>query len=180
MPDAYLALYTFGQFIAPYQDPQIKGFRAAEPAVFEAIEKAKGFIARSGYDDEIDPRSWGPQVFPRYWQDNGDGFAPSTLSLWTSIEAAVAACYHGLHGQAFKRGHEWNRKPDGWPNYVAWWVECGNRPDWAEAVRRLEHLGDHAPSPVAFTFKKAFGRAGQATTIDASEVKRLAAENAFA
>ncbi len=175
-----LALYTFGQFVAPYESQQIKGFRDAEPHVLEKIENASGFLGRSGYDDEVDPPVWGEQVFPKYWQDNGDGWAPSTLSLWDSLEAALAACYHGLHGQALKRGREWNVKPDGWPNYVAWWVAGDHRPDWSEAVSRLEHLGDHGPSPTAFTFKTMFGPDGQAARIDTAEVKRLAAENAAA
>lgn len=179
MSDRRLALYTFGQFIAPYEDPRLQGFRDAEPPVFAAIEKASGFIGRSGYDEDVDSPSWGLQVFPKYWTDNGDGWAPSTLSLWATIEAAIAASYHGIHAQVLKRGHEWNIQPDGWPNYVAWWVDGNHRPDWAEAVWRLEHLGDHGPSANAFTFKKAYDPSGQATRIDMAAVKRLAAQNAL-
>ena len=180
MSEPRLALYTFGQFVAPYESDQIKGFRDAEPHVFETIENASGFLGRSGYDDDVDPPVWGEQVFPIYWQDNGDGWAPSTLSLWESIEAALAACYHGLHAKALKHGRDWNVKPDGWPNYVAWWGASDHLPDWSEAVSRLEHLGDHGPSATAFTFKTAFGPDGQAVGIDTAEVKRLAAENAAA
>lgn len=178
MSEPRLALYTFGQFVAPYEDPKIKGFRDAEPHVFATIANASGFLGHSGYDGDVDPPVWGEQVFPKYWQDNGDGFAPSTLSLWESAEAALAACYHGLHAQALKRGREWNVKPDGWPNYVLWWVAEDHHPDWREAVNRLEYLGDHGPSATAFTFKTVYDPDGQAARIDTGEVKRLAAENA--
>ena len=33
-------------------------------------------------------------------------------------------------------------------------------PTWQDGVARLEHLHDHGPAPHAFTFHRAFTRAG--------------------
>ncbi|WP_306149820.1 MULTISPECIES: hypothetical protein [unclassified Roseibium] len=41
----HLAVYTFNQFLAPYQSDAIKGFRDAEPGAFAEMERASGFIA---------------------------------------------------------------------------------------------------------------------------------------
>lgn len=172
-----LAAYTFNQFVAPYQSPRIKGFRDREPAAFAAIEDATGFIARSGYDSEPGPASWGTQVFPKYWEDNGDGFAPSTLSLWETPEALMAATFHGRHGEAYRKGSEWHAHPAPWPNYVLWWVNESHRPDWAEAVQRLEHLGDHGPTPKAFTFKALFNSSGGKSKADTALMRKLAASD---
>lgn len=75
MNSGYLAVYTFNQFIAPYESQEIKGFRDLEPITFRTLEKSAGFIARSGYDGEDGPDSWGEQVFPDSWLNlNGDGW----------------------------------------------------------------------------------------------------------
>ncbi len=102
-----LAVYTFGQFLAPYESQKIRGFRNAEPHAMAAIEQSEGFISRSGYDGEPGPACWGTQVFPKYWVDNGDGWAPSTLSLWRDIESIMAATYRGFHGAAYRKGRNW-------------------------------------------------------------------------
>ncbi|MEJ8473623.1 DUF3291 domain-containing protein [Roseibium algae] len=176
MTGFHLAVYTFGQFIDRADSPAIKSFFDIEPSVLVALEAAPGFIARSGYDSDEGPKSWGPQVFPKFWVDNGDGFAPSSLSLWTSIEAIAAACYHGSHGKAFRRGPEWNVKANGWTGYALWWVKAGHRPDWHEAVERHQYLADHGATARVFTFKRPFDPNGKPTKLDNTAVKRLAQE----
>lgn len=94
MRDHRLAVYTFNQFVAPYQSDRIRGFREAEPGTFLAIENAEGFVARSGYEGEEGPSSWGEQVFPDCWANsNGDGWAPSTLSLDLLRKSGEGFCY---------------------------------------------------------------------------------------
>ncbi|MBD8892897.1 DUF3291 domain-containing protein [Roseibium litorale] len=169
-----LAVYTFGQFVDRADSPALKDFFDIEPSVLAELEAAEGFIARSGYDSDEGPGSWGAQVFPKFWRDNGDGWAPSTLSLWTSPEALAAVTYHGRHGAAYKRGREWNLPAVEWPGYALWWVEADHRPDWREAVERHEHLGDHGPSPKAFTFKQLYRPDGTPSKLDSAKVKELA------
>jgi hypothetical protein len=177
MADHHLAVYTFGQLLAPYESQKIKGFRDAEPGAFAAIDRAEGLIARSGYDGDPGPESWGEQVFPKYWVDNGDGAAPSTLSLWQDIESIMAATYRGVHGAAYRRGRNWFVLTKKWPGYVLWWVPAGHRPDWAEGIARFEHLGDNGPSLSAFDFKRAFLPDGTPTKADMDRMKEIAARN---
>ncbi|WP_417666496.1 DUF3291 domain-containing protein [Roseibium sp.] len=169
-----LAAYTFGQFLDRADSPRIKGFFDLEPSVVAQLEASPGFIARSGYVGEEGPDSWGIQVFPRFWVDNGDGWAPSTLSLWTDLDHLAAATYHGLHGDAYKRGREWNIPPEDWPGYVLWWAPDGHRPNWREAVERHEHLADHGPTSHAFNFKQPFAPDGKATRLDIKRIKSIA------
>lgn len=168
-----LAVYTFGQFLDRADSPKIKDFFDMEPAVLEVLEASPGYIARSGYPGGEGPDSWGPQVFPRFWKDNGDGWAPSALSLWSGVEEIAAATYHGLHGAAYRRGREWNIPAIDWPGYVLWWVTSDHRPDWQEATERLEYLHDNGPTAHAFTFKKVFDADGTQRKLDTQRMKEL-------
>lgn len=82
-----LAIYNLGLFVASYESAEVAGFRLREPSNFEAAERSEGFVGRSGYPCEPGPRSWGPQVFPRFIEGSGFDTAPSSLSLWADIEA---------------------------------------------------------------------------------------------
>src|SRR5262245_42473400 len=74
---------------------------------FRAAESSDGFIARSGYDGEPGPESCGKQVFPRFYVERGDGWSPSTLSLWRDLELPMAFTYAGIHAEAMRYGREW-------------------------------------------------------------------------
>lgn len=173
----WLALYTFGQFRTRADHPVVEPFHQAEPLVWAAMERAEGFVARSGYEDEPGPDSWGEQVFPRYWQDNGDGWAPSTISLWQDLESALAAVYRGPHAEILKKGPDFMREDHAYPAYALWWVPEGHQPDWVEAIDRFERLGDAGPTPTAFTFKSAFDPSGKPTTVNGSVSKQIAERN---
>ena len=171
-----LALYTFGQFIKPSDHPANQGFHERNDINLAAVDRAVGLIARSGYEGDPGPDCWGTQVYPRFTDDpHGDGWAPSTLSLWQDIESVWAYTYSGIHAEALARGRDWFRKGD-WPPLVMWWTE--HRPDWAEAVLRHEYLHDHGPSAFAFGFRNPFDPSSQPYTVDRDHVRRLAAKNA--
>ena len=170
-----LALYTFGQFRLPSAAPENDGFHARNDRNFAAAEASAGFVARSGYADEPGPESWGRQVYPRFHVERGDGWAPSTLSLWSGIDAAMAFSYGGIHAEALRHGQEWFVEPR-WPPYAAWWTEA--RPDWAEAIIRHEHLADHGSTIFAFDFKMPFDASGQVTKVDTAAIRELVRENA--
>ncbi|QPH55339.1 DUF3291 domain-containing protein [Pontivivens ytuae] len=157
---ACVALYTFGIFVRPADAPANDGFREMNDPIFEIVDRAPGLIARSGYADEPEgPASWGPEVYPRWYVERGDGWSPATLSLWESMEAAFAFSYSGMHAEALKRGAEWFRPPE-WPPYALWWHEGDERPTWADGVARHAHLDAHGATAQAFTFKEAFDTAG--------------------
>lgn len=173
-----VALYTFGQFIRPSDDPANDGFHARNDANLAAVDRAAGLIGRSGYDGDPGPESWGAQVYPRFFDDpHGDGWAPSTLSLWQDIESIWAFTYAGLHAEALSKGRDWFRKGD-WPPLVMWWSDA--RPGWAEAVARHEHLHDHGASRHAFGFRQPFDAGGLPYAVDRERVRVIAARNAGA
>lgn len=173
----HLAIYNFGLHIDDYESPRVKGFRLREPLNFEAANRAEGFAGRSGYDGEPGPESWGEKVYPRFIAGSGFLDAPSSLSLWVSLEALMAFSYNGVHADALKHARNWNQR-QAWPALVLWWVAEGDRPVWADGAERLEHLADHGPTPRAFTFKTSFCPDGKAIGIDREGVKAIAARNA--
>lgn len=174
----HIALYTFGLFRAPAEDAANDEFHARGVDVLEEIDQAAGFIARSGYDDEVNPSSWGVQVFPHFYVEAGDGWAPSTLSLWQDLAAPVAYTYHGpLHATALRKGREWFREGD-WPPYVAWWRDDLGQPTWAEGVERFEAFAKNGPSSSGFMFNAPFDHAGASTKVAAAAVRTYAEQNA--
>ncbi|GAB5460715.1 DUF3291 domain-containing protein [Hoeflea alexandrii] len=172
-----LGMYNFGLHVAPYDAPEVQGFLRREPLNFAAAERASGFVARSGYEGEPGPKSWGIQVFPRFIEGSGHDSGPSSLSVWADIESLMAFSYAGVHAEALKNARNWNTRND-WPPLVLWWLEAGRRPDWEQAAERLEWLHDHGAGPRAFTFKQAYGPDGAPLEIDRDRVKALIEANA--
>lgn len=171
-----VALYTFGIFAEPSGSPANDSFVAREPANFRAVEMSEGFVARSGYDGDPGPASWGEHAYPRFY--TGDNHSPSTLSLWRYLASPMAFSYSGIHAEALRHGREWFVKPQ-WPGYVLWWVDGDHTPDWSEGVVRHEYLHDNGPSAYAFTFKEAFDQDNQPITISHQELKRIIDINAI-
>ena len=169
-----LALYTFGIFIEPSEHPANDGFHLRNDPILVLVQRAPGFVARSGYPGDPGPESWGPQVYPRFYEERGDGWSPSTLSVWTDMESAMAFSYFGLHAEALRHGRNWFRKPQ-WPPYACWWAADGHTPTWSEAVERHEHLHDNGPTPFAFSFRQAFDAQGGPTELDRDRLKALSA-----
>ncbi len=171
-----LALYTFGMFRKPAADPANDGFHALNDAVLARVDRAKGLIARSGYQSDGDATSWGAEVLPRFYTERGDGWSPATLSLWTDLESLFAFTYSGLHAAALRRGREWFQTPE-WPPLVMWWhTDAGCYPTWADGVWRHAHLHDHGPTLTAFDFNSPFDRQGRPTKLDPTRLRAIRAE----
>ncbi|RWM39930.1 DUF3291 domain-containing protein [Mesorhizobium sp.] len=166
-----IALYTFGTFRAPASDPVNQGFHDRNDRNFQVAELSEGFVARSGYQDEPGPESWGVQVFPRFYVERGDGWSPSTLSLWEDLASPMAFSYAGVHAESMRHGREWFDKP-AWPPYALWWVDLDHVPTWSVAVVRHEFLHDNGPGPFAFDFKMPFDEHGRPTVIDRELVRQ--------
>ncbi len=169
----HVALYAFGIFEKPAEDPANDGFHMLDDRILALVDRAPGLVGRSGYDTGGTPASWGTQVFPRFYEEKGDGWSPSTLSLWVDMESAMAFSYFGLHAVALKRGKDWMMRPQ-WPPYVLWWPPEDHRPDWQEAVERHQGLHDHGPTARAFDFKNAFDPDGNPITVDHEKIKVIA------
>ena len=172
-----LAIYNFNNFRHPSDHPTNAGFHDRNDLNFAAAEVSDGFIARSGYDGDPGPASWGDQVFPRFFRGHGDEGAPSTLSLWEDLPSLFAFSYAGIHTDALRHARQWFDRQT-WPPYVLWWADPDRVPTWAEGVERLEHMHDHGVSPYAFDFKTPFDEAGCPTVVDRESVKRKQGRNA--
>jgi hypothetical protein len=177
MSGHHLAVYNFGLHVDDYESPRVEGFRLREPLNFEAAGRAEGFVGRSGYDDVPGPQSWGEKVYPRFIEGSGFEDAPSSLSLWSDLEALMAFTYNGVHADALKHARNWNQR-QAWPSLVLWWVLEGMQPVWADGAERLEHLHDYGATPRAFTFKAAFCPEGHPFAVDRESVRAKAQRNA--
>ncbi len=166
-----LALYTFGVFAARAEDPSNRGFHNRNDVNLRNVDVSDGFIARSGYDGDPGPACWGQQVYPRFYVERGDGWSPSTLSLWEDLASPMAYTYGGVHAEAMRHGREWFVQP-AWPPLVLWWVGRDHMPTWQEAVQRHEQLHDLGPTPSAFHFKTAFDANGKSLGVDHEAVRR--------
>lgn len=151
---ARLAFYTFGILRGPKGDPQVQGFFDRIENAFAAAKATPGYITRySGRPADFGPRFFDPAVHP---------YAPQTLSVWRDLESVYPFAYRGLHGEALRLRKKWFVKP-AWPTYAAWWIGDDEEPAWDDAAPRLEHLHDHGPTPVAFSFAAPFDAAGWPT-----------------
>ena len=164
-----IAFYTFGVLRHPQGHGQVQGFFDRIESVFEQVDQADGFIARSD-------GTWGTFVFPRFFDERKHASGQATLSLWSDIESVCAFAYRGAHGEAFRKRRDWAIEPE-WPSYAAWWVADDHVPTYEEACQRHEYLHDHGPTSYAFTFKPPFDQQGQPVELDRSLVKSRIANN---
>jgi len=171
-----LAFTTFAVLREPYGHPLSDEFAVRVDSVFAQAETSPGFVARAKevvVDDKLSDfernwGKWGRFAAPRFYSGGTTAYTDaraSTISVWTSIEAAFAFSYSGLHLEALKARHRWFEKPQ-WPSYALWWIDQGHIPSWSEAASKIEYLHDNGPSPLAFSFGNSFGVDGAPYTID--------------
>jgi hypothetical protein len=175
----HLAIYNFGIHVETYATSPVQGFALREPFNFEAAARAIGFVARSGYDDEPGPESWGEHVIPTVLGDLSGRSTVSSLSLWEDLESLSAFSYAGVHADALRHARQWNIRQD-WPPLVLFWVPVGDRPTWSQAVERFERLMRNGPAPAHFSFKNAFTPEGELYQLDRGRVKQLSEANGIA
>lgn len=172
----HLAIYNFGIHVETYDTAVVQGFALREPFNFEAAERARGFVGRSGYEGEPGPESWGEHVVPQSCGDLSGRSTVSSLSLWQDIESLAAFSYTGVHADALKHGRQWNVKQD-WPPLVLFWVSAGDRPHWSVAVERFESLMRKGAAPDHFSIKQAFNAEGKPYQLDRARMKQLSEAN---
>lgn len=123
-----LALYTFGQFIEPADNPSNNGFRELNDPVFAFADDAPGLTARSGYASDEGPSPWGEEVYPRFYDDRGDGWAPATLSLWRDMESLYAFTYSVLQCRAALP----TRRNPIWHIFIVLYISEIMMPSWVQ------------------------------------------------
>jgi hypothetical protein len=162
-----IAFFTLGVLKAPVGDPEVQGFVDRIGDVYAAADGSSGFFDRSVRNLETWEHSWGPVIAPTCVPK---GLLLTqlamTLTLWRDLESVAAFAYHGIHREALSKRADWfNSGP--WPSYVAWWVDGQHKPNWSEAVDRIDHLHAHGSTPVAFSFRQPFDSTGVPTRMKA-------------
>lgn len=141
----HLAQVNIGRLVAPIDDPQIAAFVAQLDAINALADRRPGFVWRlkdgSGKATAI-PAFADPQMI-------------INMSVWESFEALRDYTYRSDHTKVLTRRRAWFEKIDR-PHLALWWVPAGMLPSIGDAMRRLEHLATHGPTPEAFTFRDRF------------------------
>lgn len=168
-----LAFMTFGTLLEEFGHPVVQEFIDRVPGVYDAADRTPGFVDRSKRSLEDYSHSWGEIVAPQCWGGVTSMKTAATLSIWDDIESVAAFAYHGPHGDAMKKRHEWFEHP-GLPEHVGWWIEGESDVNWQEAANRMDHLYDHGSTAHAFNLRKPFGPDGEPYQIDTSVVRAKA------
>ncbi len=138
----HIAQINIGMMVAPTDDPAVAEFMDNLDRINALADEAEGFVWRlqteSGNATDI-------QIF-------SNPLELVNMSVWQTVEALKKYVYRSEHLEFFRRRPEWF-EPDA-KRVALWWVKAGTLPELADAVRRVEFLEQHGPSPYAFGFAK--------------------------
>ncbi len=125
---------------ADLEDPVMRGFVERMDEIDALARGSPGFVAQPTLPDE-------GAVFR--------GLDLPNVSLWESIDDLRQFTFTGEHSEMLDRRAEWFLRPDR-PAYVLCWWPAGEMPTEKEIGRRLAHLHERGPTPMAFTFDRPF------------------------
>ncbi len=140
-----LAEFNIARLHAPLEAPETSEFTSVLEAVNQIAEVSPGFVWRLTDDD--DRSSSYVSVFD-------DPNLIVNFSVWSDLESLRHFTYRSGHSAYLRRRREWFE--EGSTKLVCWWIPAGEVPTVTDAVERLEHLDAHGPTPLAFTFLRAF------------------------
>ncbi len=141
----HLAQINIGRMKAPLDDPSMHGFMSRLDELNELAERSEGFVWRLQGAD-------GNNTYLRPYEDER---IIVNMSVWASVEQLRAYTYGTMHAELLKQRRDWFEKFDG-VFLALWWIPVGHIPTIGEAKARLASLGEHGPTPFAFTFKTPF------------------------
>jgi hypothetical protein len=161
MPNHHLAQVNIGKFLAPIDDPVMKGFKDQLDPINALADATPGFVWRLQTED-------GNATAVR--PDDNDPLMAINMSVWESLESLQQYVYKGDHVAPLRDRRQWFQKIEG-PILALWWIPAGHIPTVAEAMEKLAHLKAHGPTRDAFTFRAPFpapdSDSGQAGSLDA-------------
>ena len=140
---------------APVDSPLLADFVAKLDEVNALADAAPGFVWRLQTED-------GNATAIRAFDDDR---VIVNMSVWESVDDLAAFVYRTDHVEVMRRRREWFDRLD--LSVALWWIREGHIPTVREAQERLAHLGEHGPTPFAFTFKQQFADPGSS---DASPI----------
>jgi GNAT superfamily N-acetyltransferase len=136
----HLAQINIGTMVAPTDDPRVAEFMDNLERINALADAADGFVWRlqteAGNATSI-------QVF-------SNPLELVNLSVWTSLDALRAYVYRSEHVEFFRRRAEWFERDA--KRVALFTVRAGTLPSLNDAIRRVEFLERHGPSPYAFGF----------------------------
>lgn len=142
MTSFQLAQINIATMKMPLDSPQMAGFVSRLAEINALADQSPGFVWRLQTDE-------GDATYLRPFEDDR---ILVNMSVWESVEALKNYTYRTAHAELLRDRRNWFEAFSG--TYLAlWWVPAGHRPGIDEAKERLLHLGEHGPSPFAFTFK---------------------------
>ena len=145
MPPHEIAQLNVARSLAPLDSPQLAPFMARLDEINALAERSPGFRWRlqgeSGNATEL-----------RVWDDP---LVIVNLTVWASIDDLHAFTYRSDHKTVFARRFDWFERLER-PSTVIWWQPADEIPALDDALRRLDLLAEHGPTPEAFTFKQRF------------------------
>lgn len=143
----HLAQLNIAKMKFGMEDEPMVDFVTALDPVNASADAHPGFVWRLASDDN--PPADLADFEQQGWLVN--------MSVWEDLESLRAFISSPRHLAIMRRRAEWFEKQDA-ATMVLWWVRAGHRPDFAEAMQRLEQLRAQGPGPAAFTFGKPFPR----------------------
>jgi hypothetical protein len=142
----HLAQVNVARMRGAIDSPVMHEFAAQLEAVNALAEAAPGFVWRLKTDS-------GNATSIRAFDDE---FIIVNMSVWVDIDSLFQFVYYEeQHSAAFRRRADWFEKMQT-PAVALWWIDSAHRPTVEEAKHKLEHLHQHGPTTLAFTFKKRF------------------------
>ena len=147
-----LAQINVVQFVEPIGSPRLESFVAQVAHINALAEASPGFVWRykEASDGSVEVLN-----FP-------DGSTLGALSVWRDIRSLKNFVYGSGHSGVIRRRREW-MVPLAVKPMALWWVSPGERPSLAEGWERLQHLRNHGPTLVAFSFASMFDPSGKST-----------------
>lgn len=145
----HLAQLNIGKIRYPQDSEEMSGFVNALDEINALAEASPGFVWRLKGDagNAMD-----------YTVIDGETLV--NMSVWENRESLFDYVYKSAHAPFLARRKEWFHMPAE-SHMALWWVRAGHEPTLDEAVERLMYLREHGPTPMAFTFKRAFGPDGE-------------------
>lgn len=147
--DYHLAQLNVGKILYPQDSEEMAGFIGALDEINALAEASPGFIWR--HQDET-----GSAMSYTMFDDG----TLTNLSLWQDRESLFDYVYKSAHTHYLARRKEWFEMPAEM-HMALWWVPKEHIPTLEEAEERLLYLREHGPTPMAFTFKRAFDFDGE-------------------
>ncbi len=128
----------------PLDSPLLADFLAALDPINRLADESPGFVWRLQADDGNSTSVvWTP-----------DERLIVNMSVWSSLDSLADFVYRSAHTDVMRQRRKWFETLR--LMMALWWIPRDHIPTVAEAAERVTRLGEHGPTPFAFTFRRAF------------------------